>query len=332
MKKFLFYTLISVSFFSNSVFAGKGDTVRVQLLLDDGDVRAVKSAARTHELQKENQIPHQHISVLEVSDPDDKIKNDFKPFVEKVQTVLLAGQSLAEKKQQPFSFSGKGVKGYQSQDTGQTYWCLEKDSEKNKYLGLVARGMKKQIEKWLGIDTTSSTAGELKSPDQVVQGISDKAEEDSRSFVEFSKGFPHISLAKGAGLEEHFSALQNQPFEFKIKGVNFVYSFGVPMPELRIPQIFISSDLGTRSVNFSSYMRGLSYFNGSYQNLDQLFNDQQGVSGVLIQRSAHNALKYVTQKVINDLAEKTKQSQGTLKRKEPSDPRQDREEVKSLRK
>lgn len=276
MRFFTFFIFITLSFISHSVIAGRNDTVQIQLLLDARDVDNLNHSAGLNQLRPEHRT-HRHISVLKIPDPNDVISENFGDFVEYVGSIVAAHKLATEQQRKPFSFTGKGINRYGSLRGGKVFWCLDSDHTKNQHLIQVAALLKGNVEEWLKNKGTISTPNQLKTPDEVVAGISKKAAQDSASFASISPGFPHISLAKGYDFGEYFRPHQQRTYELFFRGVNFVYHFGNPQPQCSLPEIYLSYNLTNRGVNFSSQLGELARFNRGYRNIRDLFNERSGI-------------------------------------------------------
>lgn len=209
------HNFLLISLLSGNCYAAPGDKVCIQLLPDDKDLQRVYQKASLR-LKQENCIPFPHVSFIQIADDNDIIKNNYSLFVEKISN------SLMQNKTDLIEFLGKSIDPFVSEHTGQTFWCLKNNN--NIKLTKAGNNIK------LAIDTF----------------ISDHNKNATPSPVMFSKGFPHISLAKGANINKSlFSRIENEDINIRLKGFKFIYTFYNEI--YQIPQVYLSKDFTSTS-------------------------------------------------------------------------------------
>lgn len=290
VNKYVFYTSLCSLFlnFFNGVQAGQ---VEIQLLVDDNDLAKARHITQTQSLHQENSIAFPHVSFLSVNDEKEIVQKHFAQFVKKVDVAL----SIAHRNNL-MKFYAQGVKGYNSQHTGEKYWCLE-DADKseknapNKDIKVAAAFLKDSLEELIQKKTEELVGSEKphfirQTPDQMISTVREQTERAQQSYVEYAKGFPHMSVAKGTNLSStQFSAAEENPFSLQIKGYKIIYTYSSDRAK-KLPQIYLSKNLGMNQFNLHSEFNCLRNYgyHGDYENIENLLQEIGGIDSPYIKQ------------------------------------------------
>jgi len=269
--------------FTLSLSKAQAGQIDIQLLIEDEDLSYARSVTKTAALERENTIPYPHVSFLKINDKENIIKENFATFSDELNAKLEKASAG-----KPLRFIGQSINGYKAEKTGVLYWCIgdaDKDkaeSAHNQDLKNTADNLKGFIEEFMSQHKTKPkepTAFKLMTPDEMTKDTAEKIAKIEESFVEYSKGFPHVSIAKGTELtEDYFAPVQKKQISFRIKGIKMILSNTPENSEERLPQIFITKYFGDPQYELVSGFKSLYQKQGLYDDVHMLL---QAVGGSL---------------------------------------------------
>jgi len=308
LNRLIYNTFIVSLLLTSGLSADPGDKLTLQLLVDDRGIEMAKHATRTQDLSYPHAIPHPHVSFIQIEDKQNILRQNFGEVMQLATTILENYRTILKERSQELTFLGQGITGYPSQANGVTYWCLEDadkhngDSNPNKLFKFVAQEVKTALEKLILEKSEENKVFSLKTPGQIVQGMAEQTRKASLSSVGFSRGFPHMSLAKGSDLNPAlFSEAQNVTIPLAITGINAVFTYQGSTSENPIPQVYIKQYFGSREVELSSQFNCLSNYNGLYSNLQSLLGEIEGLDSSYIRSEIQQLANLKKQRLNSDL-------------------------------
>lgn len=289
MNKYIFYTSLC-SLFLNCFSGVQAGKVEIQLLVDEHDLVKARHITQTQSLQQANSIPFPHVSFLSVNDEEEIVQKHFEHFVKKVDVALnIAHRNHLMK------FYAQGVKDYDSQHTGEKYWCLEdadksgNDTLNKNHIKMAAELLKTSLEEL--IQKKKEELAEKgkphfirQTPDQMISTVSAQTERAQQSYVEYAKGFPHMSVAKGKNLTPaQFSAAEEKPVPLQVKGYKLIYTYSSDRAK-KLPQIYLSKNFDKNQFNLHSEFNCLKNYgyHGDYENIEDLLQEIDGINSTYI--------------------------------------------------
>lgn len=287
-KYFNFLFFVSCSIVGLDV--ARANNIHIQLLIEDENLEYVQSLTKANRLDYPNRIAHPHVSFLKINDGQGIIQKNFEQFANGLNAML--------EQEGPFKFMGQNVKGYESEKTGVTYWCIE-DADKTQTTTLPNAKLKSIGEKAKRFvaDFVNARKGPKPfipmDPDQLVEDLKVETTKIEQSYAEYSKGFPHVSIAKGKELPEYiFSNAKNQQIIMNIKGFNAVYTYS-ENPEVQLPQIYISKYFGDTRYELDAKFDSLKKYNNLYPDIHSLLQSIGGLDSENIQHEITQKSKSV---------------------------------------
>lgn len=206
---------------SETCYAGPGDQVFIQLIPDNNFHTVVHKEVsdalyeRDHRPMSLKGVSYPHISVIDVSDSN-ILKMNYPLFVAKISAIFDKYKSNLE------YFVGNDLTPYYNEQIKATKWCLGDDNN-NVDLIDTCKIIKNAIEEFIRTDK--------------------KYTENSPSSVNFSKGFPHISVVREDNCPiEEFYGMDIEPIKVSLRGFKIIYRFDTE--DYKSDQIYVSKDFG----------------------------------------------------------------------------------------
>jgi hypothetical protein len=314
-KKFILNSFTILLLFSGNLHASD-DKITIQLLIGKRRFGDIKETIGITDLPRHHSIPFPHVSFIEIEDEGTYLRQNFEKVATEAVELVEAWRNALKREKNELTFVGQGIGRYEAEKTGQIYWCLEDADNKNEgstqnnllkqMASYVEGGLNKLIEQGEGKEKDKEKDKEkekekeennftMKQPSEIVEGMRQQSQRASRPIVRFAKGFPHVSVAKGEGIDSDvFSTANNSMLALNITGINIMFNYKESTTDKKgpqIPQISIKKFFEEQTYRLTSRFSCLHACKGQYPSVNSALErigelDSENIKGEIRERLA----------------------------------------------